>query len=1029
MRITKVKIDKKNVSIHRTSDGAKLIYNNNSRNSKTDEILPRKKLINFRNSLIGKIIIKKDKVQKDGGESRRRKQAVKNILSDALNGRYRAEPNLDTQKCIRSQYAEFKFNGQTYNLTELIHEGKLEIFKQWADDNINKRCEHLKKSIRNNKISLADDPNPSKRKITLTKLAAIGEGELNPKIKEIENIFQIDSLRAKLTDIDQIEDVTKPFEYHCKIKKALQAHQASIFGSSANPNITNRINSDLVVYSQEVVKYLHKYFPLKATGRKNDREQQKHYIEKIADGIACQIKNGINTYQINSGKQICHEFNNCVDTEQLLKIRAEEAFASNLLDSTAFAAHNINLIMGNKMIEDILGKKSFNSNIVNVKPEIFDLFFNNNKQEGLSENNLWAMRGAVQGIRNKLVDYNKNALSSCFDIKEFETFSVKGNDYSNLFYKSLLENEIKDLNSKIAERLKSSGVLGYYDLSTLQEFLSEVHFPLCRSVVPFAPSYKKVFSRGCNIQKSKDNKAIEVSNFFHKTAEEVNEKYQARYYIIKLIYENLFLNSFTKDENAFRAAVTKLLSKNNKANNRAFAFAEIRDFSANEDITSYMAYLQSELHEEVIRKENSEEKRDRINFEKFILDLFVVGFDNYINRLNLKFIHTPKSIFDECERVSSDISIDAQTRANELNKRKDLIAEHIKLSNHSIDPQTPSHISFYVFCKLLSSSYLGSLRNELLKYRSFTKDDFKFDYILSIIELCLLSSDIVSTRAVNYVKDIMPFFAKDFKLEDCGELYYQSENTPVVHSGIELAKKYGTLDKLKMINSEKIHITEDDYRDWKERKTNISTLTLNREKLHEDWIKNIFIEKKKYIEICNEIDNYNWLDNKLHLIHINRLHNLLIDILARMVGYVAKRDRDIVFLKKYFKKEKLSQKKSLEAIIDEYDLRRKYIAHFMYLFKDNKSLIDMINDLRDVMSYDRKLKNAVAKSIIKIFDKHQMVLKLEFTKDDHKLIVESVKPKKIYHLVSKKTNRESFFTYSVHQDFCDMCQKLLEIKK
>lgn len=44
-------------------------------------------------------------------------------------------------------------------------------------------------------------------------------------------------------------------------------------------------------------------------------------------------------------------------------------------------------------------------------------------------------------------------------------------------------------------------------------------------------------------------------------------------------------------------------------------------------------------------------------------------------------------------------------------------------------------------------------------------------------------------------------------------------------------------------------------------------------------------DMKEYVKICSAIDRYNWLDNKVHLEHINKLHNLTIDILGRMAGF------------------------------------------------------------------------------------------------------------------------------------------------
>ncbi|MFV0502307.1 MAG: hypothetical protein ACK5MH_12055, partial [Bacteroidales bacterium] len=109
---------------------------------------------------------------------------------------------------------------------------------------------------------------------------------------------------------------------------------------------------------------------------------------------------------------------------------------------------------------------------------------------------------------------------------------------------------------------------------------------------------------------------------------------------------------------------------------------------------------------------------------------------------------------------------------------------------------------------------------------------------------------------------------------------------------------------------------------------------------------------------------------------------------------------------------------------------RNYIAHFNYLTEKNinYSIIELINNLRELMDYDRKLKNAVAKSIIDIFDRNGMELRMDFDYSEHKLKVKGIKPKKIYHLGTKKGKFE-IATNQVSKEYCEMCKCLLEMKK
>lgn len=72
-------------------------------------------------------------------------------------------------------------------------------------------------------------------------------------------------------------------------------------------------------------------------------------------------------------------------------------------------------------------------------------------------------------------------------------------------------------------------------------------------------------------------------------------------------------------------------------------------------------------------------------------------------------------------------------------------------------------------------------------------------------------------------------------------------------------------------------------------------------------------------------------------------------------------------------------------------------------------------------NYDRKLKNAVTKSIIDIFNKHGMILKFTFN-SNHTIDVQSIQPKEITHMKS------NIKTDQVSPEYCNMCEELLRLK-
>jgi len=84
---------------------------------------------------------------------------------------------------------------------------------------------------------------------------------------------------------------------------------------------------------------------------------------------------------------------------------------------------------------------------------------------------------------------------------------------------------------------------------------------------------------------------------------------------------------------------------------------------------------------------------------------------------------------------------------------------------------------------------------------------------------------------------------------------------------------------------------------------------------------------------------------------------------------------------------------------DNRNLRNR-LAHFKDL--GNKNLINItsqINEVRKMMSYDRKLKNAVSKSMIDLFERYNLIL--SFKVQSHKLQLKNLKSKQITHLNNK----------------------------
>jgi len=99
---------------------------------------------------------------------------------------------------------------------------------------------------------------------------------------------------------------------------------------------------------------------------------------------------------------------------------------------------------------------------------------------------------------------------------------------------------------------------------------------------------------------------------------------------------------------------------------------------------------------------------------------------------------------------------------------------------------------------------------------------------------------------------------------------------------------------------------------------------------------------------------------------------------------------------------------------------RNYVAHFNYLPTPKYSILKMLEKLRELLDYDRKLKNAVMKSIKGILEEYGF--EAEFIINPNKeIILNSIKSAEIIHL--KKNDLKS---HRNSEDLCKLVKAMLE---
>lgn len=1103
MRITKVKAGNRMVTFHRTTEKGKLVRTEEKRDE-TSVILPKEIIDNFKRSILGQTInkraVRNPKKDKDKAEKLKNLEyALSNLLFGRRVQRLGSIDRKDLESFVKEKFHKdisYVYNNRdvVFNLIEDLMEysqtndiNKLNGYKNWVTVSIDNRSRHLTKSIRNNKISFeAGRISPRKQALNQLEkdyLRNNGSLENSQTLKEAKKEYNIRGyVEIALSDLARyIGKEIRANELNLRFKNKLKQHQRNVFGTSDNPK--NRNNLILNLYNYEFVKYLERNFPIKRRPHNHSDNDIKYYIrpKNIEKTIRLQIENAIRSNIIQKGKLDLHtqgRIHNKISSDVLIGIKRTEGLLYSMIDASAFAALNIKNIINRYEAGDILDQKTVIDSIEknNVNKTLFKEFFGYDYSEDTEA--LIAIRGAVQMLRNNFTHYTPQSLVRSFSIEKYNRLagdSNSHNQFNNTIFKSYLEDDLEKVPELIANQLMSGGVLTYYSMDTIKSILKKIEFSLARSSTPFTPGFKKVFRAGTNYKKFGEDHYLRVKNYLPKgdIDQENEEEFQARYFLAKLLYNNIFLKSFNDKD--FRNKVSFVLNENKKQaegsrNEDKFAFKDIRHIKEEETVIEYLSYVQSQLNIERTKKLEKEKKTNleqRNNFQKFLLDVYVKGFDDFLNKFEEEKINSTE--------YQLDTSLSNNDRAKALLEKKQEITQYCKISSNLIKTNDSNHISFYIFTKLLDSSHISTLRNEFIKYRQASLEDsnrglrgkqniLEITHLLEILDLSLLLVDVDKNDSI---EDVLPFIEEGKELINFGDLYVQLDRkTRVSHSGIEMISKYGS--KRRMRDLMNIHpefkIKVEDYQKWMEYKesydgdsqrSNIETLIKKREELHKSWVnkeyraiqgrgKDAKLSNKamEYQKIAREIDEYNWLDNKLTFVHLKNLHNLLIEILGRYARYTSIEDRDHEYFyisnkintgDRYKRWKPATKSFFLDFETNDEGKSIKYktrnrIAHFNYLTikKLEKSIIDLLNDLRDLMSYDRKLKNAVSKSLIGIFAKNGMELKLEFDKTKHILRVKSLEPMQIYHLGTKRPPL-AVTTNRVSKEYCEICKALLEM--
>ena len=1025
----------------------------------------------------------------------------------------------------------------------------------------NRKINLLVKSIKNNKINIQyinneiKSHNNSREENIIKFFKKMIEEKNEPILKDKLKLFKLEVFFDE-EFLEEIKKLLDSDDFDKSYNKKISELRGKIF-NRIREKIKNNKNRDELenIYFLELKKYIENNLSHKKEKNKNNNntgeEKSKELylkflkkvlfiddnnrisIEKLKSRIDDNFKNLLIQHVIEYGKIKYYVENDDyirnivkngelkLKTKDLEYIKTKETLIRKMAVLVSFAANSYYNLFGS-VSEDILGTevvKNRRTNVIKVKSYIFkekmlNYFFDSedfdiNKTIEVLE----SISYSIYNIRNGVGHFNKLVLGK-YKKKDINTNKRVEEDLNN-------NEEIKgyfiqkrgEIEKKIKERFLSNNLQYYYAKERIENYFEVYEFEILKEKIPFAPNFKRIIKKGEDLFNNKKNKKYEYfKNFDKNSAEEKKEFLKTRNFLLKELYYNNFYKEFlSKKEELKKIVIEVKEEKKNRGNNKksGVSFQNIDDYDTKINISDYIASIHKKEMERV-EKYNEEKQKDTAKYIRdFVEEIFLTRFINYLEKDER--LHFLKEEFSVLCNSNNNV-IDFNVNINE-EKIKEFLKEN--------DSKT---LNLYLFFNMIDSKRISEFRNELIKYKQFTKKrldeekeflGIKIELYETLIEFVILTREKLDTKKSEetdawlvdklYVKEknecneyeykeyeeILKLFVDEKILISKEAPYYATNNkTPIILSNFEKTRKYGTQNLLAKIQSsykyneiekQKIENYNEKKESEKKKKSNIEKLQDLKVELHKKWEQNKITEKeiKKYNDTIKEIREYNYLKNKEELQNVYLLHEILSDLLARNVAFFNKWERDFKFIviaiKQFLRendKEKVENflnppdnsngkkvyfsvsgyKNTVENIdgihknfmnliflnnkfmnrkIDKMNCTiwvyfRNYIAHFLHLHTKNEkiSLINQMNLLIKLFSYDKKVQNHILKSTKTLLEKYNIQINFEISNDKNEVFKYKIK-NRLYSKKGKMLGKNNKFEI-LENEFLENVKAMLE---
>ena len=832
----------------------------------------------------------------------------------------------------------------------------------------------------------------------------------------------------------------------------------------------------------EVNQLLKNYVYSKRSTNKEKLENIFEYC-KLRNLVKNKLVNKLNNYIRNCGKYNAYISNNdvVVNSEKISEIRTKEAFLRSIIGVSSSAYFSLRNILNTDNTQDITNKvdkevdKLYQENKKIELEERLKLFFGNyfdiNNQQEIKVF-LMNIDKIISSIRHEIIHFKME--TNAQNIFDFNNVNL-GNTAKNIFSNEINEEKIK---FKIFKQLNSANVFDYLSNKDIREYMGKAVFSFTNRNVSFVPSFTKIYNRVQDLANSLEIKEWKIPD--------ESEGKDAQIYLLKNIYYGKFLDKFLNEENGIFISIKDKIIELNRNQNKRTGFYKLEKFEKIEETNpkKYLEIIQS-LYMINIEEIDSEGGNIFLDFIQkiFLKGFFEFIKNNYNYLLELKKIQDKKNIFDieMSEYIAGEKTLEDMEEINEI--IQDIkITEIDKILN-----QTDKINCFYLLLKLLNYKEITELKGNLEKYQILSKTNIYEKELMLLNIVNLDNNKVKIENFKISAEEIGKFIEKiskkrknqtfgelrNFeKIENTGEYYniYSDDKNIKNMRNLYNIKKYGMLDLLERI-SEKANycIKKEDLKEYdrlkkklEDKKTDFykiqKDLHYKYQKKYKDFSeKNSTEDYEKYKESIENIEKYVHLKNKIEFNELNLLQSLLLKILHRLVGFTSIWERDLRFrligefpdeldvedifdhreryrgtrgqiCKKYDQFisvhiEYQNNNKMKNIKFDDNNPIRNYIAHFNYLPTPKYSILKMLGKLRELLDYDRKLKNAVMKSIKDILEEYGF--KAEFIiNSDKEIILNPVKSVEIIHL-----GKEDLKSHRNSEDLCKLVKAMLEYSK